>query len=133
MVKNGSDGRRLPDGRKKNDPRLFRKFILWTILCSLVPLLLVGWGINIYYSRFARERMLNLLQTQVEYHKKIIELFLAEHSAKLHLIAHSHPKTFLTQVSNLRDIFETVNRGYNTITDLGVIDALSTELITSSP
>ena len=109
--------------RRKYYARLFRKFVLLTVLCSLIPLLLVGWGINIYYTRFARERMLNGLQTQVAHHRKIIELFLAEHSSKLHLIAHSHSKEDLTGISNLTDIFDMINRDYWAITDLGVIDA----------
>jgi two-component system NtrC family sensor kinase len=102
---------------------LFRKFVVLTVLCSLVPLLLVGWGISMYFTRFAKERMLNNLRTQVEHHKKVIELFLAEHSAKLQLIAHSHAKNYLTQIANLTDIFEMINRDYWAITDLGVIDS----------
>ncbi len=55
--------------------RLFRRFIWLTLLCSVVPLLLVGWGINLHYTNFARERLLNSLQTQVDYHRKLIERF----------------------------------------------------------
>lgn len=113
----------LAEGQQKRYAQLFRKFVVLTVLCSLVPLLLVGWGISMYFTRFARERMLNNLRTQVEHHKKIIELFLAEHSSKLHLIAHSHSKNDLTQIPNLTDIFEMINRDYWAITDLGVIDS----------
>jgi two-component system NtrC family sensor kinase len=101
------------DGRQqKRYAQLFRKFVLLTVLCSLVPLLLVGWGISAYFTRFAKDRMLNNLRTEVEHHKKIIELFLAEHSSKLQLIAHSHSKDHLTQIANLTDIFEMINRDY---------------------
>jgi two-component system, NtrC family, sensor kinase len=120
-AKNGPDESNLAERRQQYYSRLFRKFILLTILCSLVPLLLVGWGINLHYTRFAKERMLNYLQTQVEHHKKIIELFLAENSAKLQLIAQSHSLDFLTRASNLSDIFEMINRDFLVITDLGVI------------
>ena len=68
------------------------KFVWLTILCSLVPLLLVGWGINLHYTRFARERMLNFFETQVEYHRKIIEMF--PKRAQLQAAAHcpnAHP------------------------------------------
>jgi two-component system NtrC family sensor kinase len=122
-VKNGTDEGNLAERRRRYYSRLFRKFILLTMLCSLVPLLLVGWGINIHYTRFAKGRMLNFLQTQVEHHKKIIALFLAEHSAKLQLIAQSHSLDFLTRASNLSEIFEMINRDYLAITDLGVIDS----------
>ena len=103
--------------------RLFRKFVLLTLLSSLTPLLLVGWGINVYYTRFAKERMLDDLQTQVAHHRKIIELFLAEHRSKLNLIAHSHSRDELTRLANLTDIFDMINRDYWAITDLGIIDA----------
>ena len=68
-------------------PHLFRKFVWMTLLCSALPLLLVGWGINIYYTDFGRERMLADFETEVEYHRKLIEGFLSEHSSKLQLVA----------------------------------------------
>ncbi len=108
--------------RKARYARLFRKFILLTMLCSLVPLLLVGWGINLHYTQFAKERMLNFFQTQVEYHRKIIEVFLNEHTSKLQLIAQTHTREFLTQQANLQRVFELLNRDVDSITDLGVID-----------
>ena len=120
---NGNGRSNDSEQRRKYYSRLFRKFVFLTVLCSLTPLLLVGWGINIYYTRFAKERMLNNLQTQVAHHRKIIEQFLAEHSSKLQLIAHSHSKNDLTRISNLTDIFDMINRDYWAITDLGVIDA----------
>ncbi|MDF1590297.1 MAG: ATP-binding protein [Desulfobacterales bacterium] len=109
--------------RKTHYSRLFRRFILLTIVCSLIPLLLVGWGINIHYTRFSNERMINAFQIQVEYHRKIIELFLKKHSSKLHLIAQSHPKDYLLSGSNLNNIFEILNREYRSFTDLGIIGA----------
>jgi two-component system NtrC family sensor kinase len=62
--------------------RLFRRFVLLTVVCSLVPLLLVGWGINIHYTRFAKSRMRDSLQTRLEDHRKIVELFLQERTYK---------------------------------------------------
>ncbi len=76
---NGSESAEMPDiaaERKSTYSRLFWRFVWLTILCSLAPLLLVGWGINLHYSRFARERMLDFFQTQVEDHRKDIERFL---------------------------------------------------------
>jgi len=108
--------------RKARYARLFRKFVLLTMLCSLVPLLLVGWGINLHYTQFAKERMLNFFQTQVEYHRKIIEVFFNEHASKLQLVAQTHTREFLTQQVNLQRVFELLNRDVDSITDLGVID-----------
>jgi two-component system NtrC family sensor kinase len=66
--------------------------------------------------------MTNTFQTQVEYHKRIIELFLREAAAKLQLIAQTHSKEFLGQMSNLAHVFEVMNHEYGAITDLGIID-----------
>jgi two-component system NtrC family sensor kinase len=101
---------------------LHRKFILITLVCSLVPLLLVGWAINIHYARFAKARMTGSFQTQVEYHKRIIELFLRERTSKLQLIAQTHARDFLREMSNLSHVFEIMNQEYGHLTDLGVID-----------
>jgi two-component system NtrC family sensor kinase len=113
--------------------KLFRRFVWLTILCSLVPLLLVGWGINLHYTRFARERMLNFFQTQVEYHRRIIEMFLKEHSSKLQILAETHTRDFLVQPQNLRAAFELMNQDAPTITDLGVIDAQGRHLAYVGP
>ncbi|MBW1925317.1 MAG: two-component sensor histidine kinase [Deltaproteobacteria bacterium] len=102
--------------------RLFRRFILLTLLCSLIPLLLVGWGINNYYTRFARNRMMLSFHTKVENHRKIIELFLKNRVSGLQVIAKTHPKEYLVNVSNLAHVFDILNSEYRSITDLGVID-----------
>jgi two-component system NtrC family sensor kinase len=107
--------------RKATYARLFRKFVWLTILCSLAPLLLVGWGINLHYTQFARERMLNFFETQVEYHRKIIEMFLNEHSSKLQLIAQTHTRDEIIEPGALQTAFEIFNKDLWSLTDLGVI------------
>jgi len=107
--------------RKRHYARLYRKFIGITLVCSLVPLLLVGWAINIHYTRFAKTRMMQSFQTEVEYHKRIIELFLRERSARLQLIAQTHSKDYLTGMGNLAHVFEVMNQEHGSISDLGVI------------
>ncbi len=120
----GSEAAEVPDiaaVRKATYARLFRKFVWLTILCSLVPLLLVGWGINLHYTRFARERMLNFFETQVEDHRKIIEMFLNEHSSKLQLIAQTHTRDAILEPGALQTAFEVFNKDLWSLTDLGVI------------
>jgi two-component system, NtrC family, sensor kinase len=102
--------------------RLYRKFILINLICSLVPLLLVGWGINNYYTGFAASRMTASFENQVDHHRKIIELFLKEHSSRLRIIAQTHSKEYLGQASNLAHVFEILNQEYGSMEDLGVID-----------
>jgi len=122
MTKNTDSAPLIDEEQQKHYYRgLHRKFVLITLVCSLIPLLLVGWGINIHYTRFAKASMTGSFQTQVEYHKRIIELFLRERTSKLHLIANTHSREFLGEMSNLSHVFETMNQEYGNLTDLGVI------------
>ena len=102
--------------------RLFRRFVFLTMICSLVPLLFAGWAINIHYSGFARERILKTLQTRVEYHKKIIELFLNENKTRLDFIARTNSIEFLIKEGNLTHILSNINRDSWVLTDIGIID-----------
>ena len=119
--------------RKHYYTRFFRRFALLIIIFFLVPLILVGWGINAYYTRFATARMTNSFHAQVDNHRKIIELFLRERSSKLHLIAHTHSRDYLAQASNLAHVFEMINLEYPSITDLGVIDGQGRHLAYIGP
>jgi two-component system NtrC family sensor kinase len=119
--------------RKEYYARLHRKFILITLVCSLVPLLLVGWAINIHYTRFAKARLTSSFENQVEYHRKIIELFLTERSSKLQLIAQTHSEEYLGQMANLAHVFEVMNQEAGSITDLGVINEQGVHLAYVGP
>jgi two-component system NtrC family sensor kinase len=120
----GPDAVPAPDmaaQRKATYARLFRRFVWLTILCSLVPLLLVGWGINLHYTQFARERVLDFFETQVEYHRKIIEMYLDQRSAELQLIAQTNTLEYLTQPANLQRVFDLLNQDGYSFTDISVI------------
>lgn len=122
MKKYVNNGNGTSAKQAKSCARLFRNFTVLTIVCSLIPLLLVGWGINIHYTKFAKSRMINSIQSRVEHHGKIIKLFLEEHSSKLKLLAFTQSKAYLREPANLQHIFEMMNREHNVITDIGVID-----------
>jgi two-component system NtrC family sensor kinase len=122
-----------PQEKKIHYSGLYFKFIGLTLVCSLVPLLLVGWAINIHYTRFAVSRMTDSFQTQVDYHRKIIESFLQERCSRLRLIAETHSRDILTQRANLLGVFEIMNREYGSLTDLGVIDDHGTHLAYVGP
>ncbi|MBL7175047.1 MAG: two-component sensor histidine kinase [Desulfobacteraceae bacterium] len=102
--------------------RLYRRLILLTLLCSVVPLLLVGWGINIHYTRFAKSRMMNSFRAQVDYHQRMIELFLKERRSGLQLIGHTNSRDYLAEASNLAHVFQIMKQEYGSITDLGIIN-----------
>jgi two-component system NtrC family sensor kinase len=131
-VTNGGNEKKFDHVRKTNYAKLFRKFIFLTVVCSLVPLLLVGWGINIHYTRFAKSRMVDHFKTQVDHHQKIIELFLQERSSRLKLIAHTHHRDALLG-SSLKQIFQKINEESWSFTDLGVIDARGNHLAYVGP
>lgn len=113
--------------------RLNRKFILLTLVCSVVPLLLVGWGINIHYSRFATSRMMDSFRVRVENHRKIIELFLVQRLSLLQLTAYTHSVEYLRKTPNLARVFEAINREQGAITDLGLIDEQGNHLAYIGP
>ncbi len=105
------------------DARLFRRFILLTLLCSVLPLLLVGWGINVHHTRLAKSRMIDAFETRVAHHRKIIELFLRERCSSLELIAHTHSRNTLASADYLEETLRLLNREDHAFTDLGVISA----------
>ena len=103
--------------------RLSRRFVLLTLVCSVVPLLLVGWGVSTHYRRFAEARVMTSFRNEVQHHRKIIELFLKEHSSKLKLIAMTHSREDIRRPGRLRFIFDMINQEHWNLADLGVIDA----------
>ncbi len=108
--------------RQSRYRRLSRRFILLTLVCSVLPLLLVGWGINRHYNRFAETRVITTFRNEVQHHRKVIELFLKDHSSKLELLAMTHSRQNLTRPGRLRFVFDMINQDSWTLTDLGVID-----------
>jgi two-component system NtrC family sensor kinase len=108
--------------REEQYKRFFRRFVLLTLVSSLVPLLLVGWGINVHYTRFARERLTEKFNREVDNHHRAIELFFKEHSSKLQLMARTHSKAYLSHPGNLSKVFELINHDHPNLTDLGLID-----------
>ncbi len=101
---------------------LFRKFTFLTVVCSVCPLLLVGWGLNTYHTYHAKAGIIRNFQDQVKNHRRFIEQFLKEQSSKLRLLTYTHSKEFLLAPGNLQVVFENMNREYKSITDIGVID-----------
>ncbi|GAB6907329.1 Signal transduction histidine-protein kinase AtoS [Desulfosarcina cetonica] len=101
---------------------LFRKFTFLTVVCSVVPLLLVGWGLNAYYTYYSKSRTIGNFKNQVENHRRFVEEFLKEQSSKLRLLTYTHSKAFLLAPGHLQVVFENMNREYQSITDIGVID-----------
>lgn len=107
---------------KERYAKLYRKFIFLTLICSLVPLFLVGWGIYAYYSGFSRVRIMDYFGDQVEHHREIIDFFLRERTSDLQLVIQMHSSDYLQQTVNLRRIFTVINEGNLFFSDLSFID-----------
>ncbi|MFZ2445668.1 MAG: ATP-binding protein [Syntrophobacteraceae bacterium] len=110
------------NGQKKSYSTLYGRFILLTLVCSVVPLLLVGWGIYHYYSKFSTDRMVEYFQSQAQHHERVIELFLKERISDLELIAFSHSLAYLQDTQKLKHIFDIMNRDGSFFEDLGVMN-----------
>lgn len=124
MAKSANGNTNGSETEKKRRPhykKLFRRFVLITMVCSIVPLLMVGWGINLYYTRFAETRAMDSFKTQLEHHRTIIDLFIKERTSKLFVVAKAFKKDQLTEGSKLNQVFEILNRKDGSFTDLGVI------------
>lgn len=133
--KNKNNGDRLT---KADYSKLFRKFILITLVSSVVPLLLVGWGISIYYSVFAKARMMETFQERIAQHKKTIELFLNNRMSVIHFIAESYPLEYLNDKESLAKIFRLMNsvmkQEYGKpFTDMGIISRTGRHLAYTGP
>jgi len=102
--------------------RQFRRFVFFTTVSSIIPLLVLGWIFNYYYTEFVRGRTKASFVTQLEQHCKLVELFLQEQVAKLELAARTHRKDFLAQEVNLSSVFVNINEKRGAFTDLGLID-----------
>ncbi len=107
--------------QKSHYARLFRRFVVITMVCSIVPLLMVGWTIHIHYTRFAEREAIESFETQLAHHRKIIELFLQERTSKLEVISRTFTQAQLIEPFKLQQVFEVLNRRDGSFTDLGVI------------
>ena len=101
---------------------LLRKFTFLTVVCSVAPLLLVGWGLNVHHTYFAKSRVVRNFQRQVENHRRFVEQFLTEQSSKLRLLTYTHTKDDLLAPGNLKVVFDNMNSECQSITDIGIID-----------
>ncbi len=119
--------------REKGYSTIYRKLVFLTLICSLMPLFLVGWGIYAYYSGFSNIRIMDYFKNQVEHHRDIIELFLRERTSDLQLVILTHSPDSLQNQDNLRIIFSVMNQGNPFFTDLGLIDNMGNHLAYIGP
>lgn len=112
---------------------LYRKFILITLFCSLAPLLLAGWAIHVHYSGFARERIMHMFLTRVNYHRDMIGLFLAEIENRLVFLTQTLSVQSLTREKFLAGVLDRINQKAWVLTDIGIIDDTGSHLAYVGP
>lgn len=102
--------------------RLYLRFVALTLVCSAIPLMLVGWVIYDRYSTFSQLRTVSYLQKRAELNRRIVELFLKERTSEIQLISSSHTLDELKDPEKLKFIFEIMEAQGSYFTDLGVIN-----------
>jgi two-component system NtrC family sensor kinase len=107
--------------------------VLVAVICSVLPVLLIGWACYLYYSQFYVSRMVGYFQRTVEYKRAIVDSFLGQRSSDINLLASTHTLSFLSNSSNLNQIFQILNREGSYYIDLGVIGENGKHLAYSGP
>ena len=118
--------------------RLFQKFIFRAVISSVFPLLLVGWGISIYYSTFAKSRTLENFQERITQHQRTIEMFLENWNSIIQFISQNNSLEYLSDKKNLVTIFELMNNTMKNkygkyFSDIGVIGSSGKHLAYIGP
>lgn len=131
-TRNDSDGPAVPE-REVYYKRQFRRFVFFTTVSSIIPLLILGWIFNYFYTDFVRARTEGSFVTQLEQHRKLVELFLEEQVSKLELAVRTHTKAFLADRANLFSVFVNINEKKGAFADLGLIDGRGRHLAYVGP
>ncbi len=110
----------MTDGRYYT--RLTARFVAITLSCSLVPLVIGGWLMYAHYTRYAEDRVTRMFETRVMNHRQMIELYLAERSSCLTMLAQTESMEELKRPGRLQEVLRLMNAQYGgAFTDLGVI------------
>jgi two-component system NtrC family sensor kinase len=112
---------------------LKRRLLVLVLSCAVLPLLLLGWGLHLHYTRTARERLMTSLEAQLDRHRKVIELFLADRKARLQLLVATSRRDDLCAPGRLAEVLAALNQGGWSYTDLGVIDGAGRHLAYAGP
>ena len=110
------------EARRKGYSKLYVRFILLTLVCAVIPLLVAGWAVYHNYSEFSHKRMADYFQRRAELNRRIVELFLKERTSDLELVSYSYSVDDLKHQAKLEYVFDLLDREGAYFTDLGVID-----------
>ena len=107
----------------KHYAQLARRMTLVGLVVALLPLNLLGIGIYYYFVSANQEKLKEEMLVRAVNRAEAIELFLAERTAVLEVLAHSGQLARLSDQRELTKVLQMLNRRTSTFLDLGVIDA----------
>lgn len=107
----------------KHYAQLARRMTLVGLVVALLPLNLLGVGIYYYFVSANQEKLKEEMLVRAVNRAEAIELFLAERTAVLEVLAHSGQLARLSDQRELTKVLQMLNRRTSTFLDLGVIDA----------
>ena len=108
---------------KRPYENLSRRMILVALLVSLIPLNGLGLALNYYFNQANNEAVKEDLLMRAKNRAGAIELFLAERTALLEVLANSGSLSVLADDKELARLLAIMNRRSWSFVDLGVIDA----------
>ena len=102
---------------------LQRKIIIWTLLVSLAPLLILGATLYYQFENTCREKTKEQISYRAQAQAEAVDLFLKERTAILNAMADTHSFEHMTEEKNLARIFDVMNARAGAFVDLGIIDS----------
>ncbi|MBI5523204.1 MAG: two-component sensor histidine kinase [Desulfarculus sp.] len=102
--------------------QLARRMTITALLVTLMPLYFLGAVIYFYFDFAHNERAKEELRTLAGNRASAIQVFLAERTALLEVLAHSATLEDLIKPGRLQQVFSLLNRRSWTFLDLGIVD-----------
>ena len=116
----------LPQQTQSKDFPYFRRLwdttVLTLLAASFIPYLFIGGLIYAYTASVLKEKVIEILQSEVIQQKTVIDRFLAERTRELQLISKNLSLAQLSRPGVLNEIFKTLSKESPYFIDLGIID-----------
>ncbi|MFO7462207.1 MAG: ATP-binding protein [Desulfatiglandales bacterium] len=125
--------RETQDGDYPYFRRLWNSVVVALLAASFIPLLVIGGGMYYHTVTLIEAKTLASLRTEVSYHRKAMDEFLAERTLNLKLLASNLGLDYLTAPGNLEKAFNSMQGEIPCFTDLGIIDDQGRHLAYTGP
>lgn len=102
--------------------KLHRKIVITSLCFAMIPLLVVGFGMHMGFSRVYEERVLEDLRSMTENRRNAIDLFIEERLSQLTTLAYTQSFDQLKNEEYLNRVFTVMQMRSKYYVDLGIID-----------